>query len=55
MDQDGTMEFVQYPVTSREQAWSIKDVLYGTNITVFCRERAGNPGRGRYHQKSPLR
>ena len=41
----------QYPAIFTEQAWSIKDLLYGQNITptefCFCAANAGNPERVR--------
>ena len=41
----------QYPAILTEQAWSIKDLLYGQNIMPtefrFCGTNAGNPERAR--------
>ena len=53
MDQDGVevhklakKERGQYPAILTEQAWSIKDLLYGFRET-FLRDAAGSPERAR--------
>ena len=35
----------QYSVISTEQAWSIKDLLYGFQGNFFLRDTAGSPER----------
>ena len=45
----------QYPAILTEQAWSIKDLLYGINNTIFLREKAENARSGSQSQKSTAR
>jgi len=54
MDRDGVevhklakKERGQYPAILTEQAWSIKDLLYGFRENVFFQETAGSPERAR--------
>ena len=54
MDRDGVdvhklakKERGQYPAILTEQAWSIKDLLYGFLGSFFLRDTAGSPKRAR--------
>ena len=38
----------QYQAILTEQAWSIKDLLYGFGGNFFLRDKAGNPEQARW-------
>ena len=42
----------QYPAILTEQAWSIKDLLYGFRKIFFLRDKAGSPEHR--EQRSPI-